>query len=211
MMENPLVRTECDVDTDIDVRDYIVQESNYQHAAMVSRITETLARNYGLGEEEAREAGKAALLHDIGKNFIPQEILNKPGRLTTDEYSIVKTHAELGFEYLVSQIKVLFLSAILALQHHERIDGSGYAGMTREEIHPLAKLVAVADVFDALYSQRPYKEPWSTIRVKDNLMEGRGKLFEPEYVDLILASLDEILGLYREYAPKEELEIEYYE
>jgi uncharacterized domain HDIG len=179
------------------VTEYIAKESTYDHALMVAKITEIMTRRLGWDADASKRAGQAAVLHDIGKNFIPQEILNKPGRLTAEEYTVVKTHAGLGFEYLVSQIQILFLAAILSLQHHENINGSGYLGMTDEQIYPLAKLVAVADVFDALFSKRPYKEAWSPERTIAQLKEDRGELFEPKYVDLILASLDEVLALYK--------------
>ena len=175
---------------------------------MVSKITEILLTNLGWEPNAVLRAKSAALLHDVGKNFVPKEILDKPGNLTSEEYAIVKTHAELGYEYLISKSheakplgwepETLQLAAIVAGQHHERIDGSGYTGMKGNEIHPVAKYVAVSDVFDALYSYRPYKEAWPIAEIMESFLEGYGTLYEPMCIDVLFECLDEILSLYHE-------------
>jgi len=194
---------------------YIDREAKYRHTVMVSEITGILTEFLGWEPKEVISAKHAALLHDVGKNFIPKEILDKPGKLTSEEYAIVRTHADLGHEYLTYQSDygeplgwepgTLSLAAIVALQHHERIDGSGYTGMKGDEINPLAKLVALADVFDALYSYRPYKLPWSIAEIIESFLEGREKIYDAEYVDALLECLDDILSIYKDdYEPDDD-------
>ena len=202
-MKNNRAQKKCD----INALDYIENECHYQHARMVSEITGIMAINLGWEPDVVITTKNAALLHDIGKNFIPKEILNKPDKLTSAEYDIIKTHAELGYDYLTFQLDeakplgyardTLHLASIIALQHHERINGSGYAGMKGDDIHIVAKCVAIADVFDALYSFRPYKEPWSIAEIIETFVDGYGTLFDPKCVDILFGSLDDVLILYR--------------
>lgn len=175
--------------------DMILTESQYEHSRMVSLISYRLAQEIWNDEEKALMVGEAARLHDIGKNFIPKEILNKPGKLTDEEFEIVKTHSHKGAEYLLRQIKVLMFAAIIALQHHEWVNGGGYNGITHT--HEIAELVAVADVFDALISQRSYKGPWPLDEVVSHMRSGAGKHFNAIYVDALIQSLDDILSLYK--------------
>jgi putative two-component system response regulator len=169
-------------------------ESRHAHEQMVSEIAGRLALCVWGDREKADIVCEAARLHDVGKNFIPSAILLKPSKLSEQEFEIVKKHTENGFGYLANQIKTLLYAAIIALQHHEREDGTGYDGLTH--IHATAKLVAVADVFDALISARSYKKSWSAEKVVKYLEEGRGNQFAAVYVDALLQSLDDILRLY---------------
>ena len=140
----------------------------------------------------------AALYHDIGKKMIPICIRCKPGSLTERERFLMQAHTMMGYSLLLRFESKLGISAIVALQHHERLDGSGYLGLRDFEIHPHAKLVAVADVFDALLSPRPYKNPWSIRRVCDHLAGLSGAQMDATIVNLLLENTPRVLALYRE-------------
>ncbi len=130
----------------------------YQHSVQVGMLSYYIARWIGWNEEETVRAGKAGFLHDIGKCKVSDAILNKPDKLTEDEFNEVKNHPRYGYDILKSSMED---SGILlaALQHHERMDGSGYPlGLTKDNIHPLARIVAVADVYSAMISSRTYSE-----------------------------------------------------
>jgi len=137
------------------------------------------------------------MLHDVGKQYIPKEILLKPDKLTNEEYRIVQSHVLAGNEYILRMIKLLFAALITALQHHERLDGNGYAAVTN--IHLYAKIVAVADVADALLTKdRPYKEAWPPDEVVSYMRDNMNKQFEAEYVLALSESMDEITALYNQ-------------
>lgn len=131
----------------------------------VAEYSRLLAIKYGLSEQEAEVIRLASPMHDVGKVGIPDAILNKPGPLTQDEFEIMKTHSNLGYEMLKhSNKQVLNAAAIIAQQHHERFDGSGYPyGLRGEDIHLYGRITALADVFDALCSDRVYKRHGSWI------------------------------------------------
>lgn len=173
------------------------------HVKRVAEYSRLLAIKYGLSEQEAEVIRLASPMHDVGKVGIPDAILNKPGPLTQEEFEIMKTHSNLGYEMLKhSNKQVLNAAAIIAQQHHERFDGSGYPHRLRgEEIHLYGRITALADVFDALCSDRVYKKAWELDRVLDLLQSERGRHFDPAVVDLFLEHLDEFLvikELYRE-------------
>ena len=167
------------------------------HIKRVALISELLARKYGLSEEYSSMIKVAAPLHDIGKVGIPDEILHKAGRLTIDEFEIMKKHAELGFQLLSKLDKPLIkMAATIAHEHHECYDGKGYpAGLCGEHIAIEARIVSLVDVFDALSSRRIYKEPWPDQEVLKYLHKNKGVRFDPELVDLFMENLDEILEI----------------
>lgn len=165
-----------------------------EHSKLVSRISIILGKKVGMHDIESTRLGEAAKLHDVGKIFISDTILLKTGRLTEKEYTIIKKHTELGFSLLVEHIRIMLMAAIISLQHHEKIDGTGYEGIT--SIHALAKIVAVADVFDAMISARSYKEPYPPSDVIKYMCDNSGKHFEAVLIDTLLSCLDEILALY---------------
>jgi response regulator RpfG family c-di-GMP phosphodiesterase len=169
------------------------------HVKRVAKISRLLALKYGLSEDEADTLKFASPLHDLGKIAIPDAILNKPGKHTEEESVIMKSHAEIGFNMLKStEGKILKAASIVALEHHERWDGTGYPkGKTGQEIHIYGRITALADVFDALLAKRCYKEPWPLERVLDLLQQEKGKHFEPKLVDLALQNLDELLEIQR--------------
>lgn len=174
----------------------LMNSTHFEHSQQVAKISCLLARLSGCSEEETEVIRQAALFHDIGKTEIPPAILNKPGKLTTEEYRAIQKHTTLGQNQLAREVQILNAANIVAMQHHERLDGSGYLGLEDADIHPYAKLVAVADVFDALISRRSYKEPWDAGRVCAYLLELAGKQFDRQFVTLLLANKEQIMALY---------------
>lgn len=163
------------------------------HVKRVAHSSYLLAKLYGLTEYDAEMIKLASPLHDVGKVGIPDLILNKPGRHTDEEWKIMCTHAQIGYDMLKkSENPILQLGATIAHQHHEKWDGSGYPrGLPGESIDIAGRITALADVFDALGSKRCYKEPWPGEEVITLLKEQQGKHFEPKLVDLLLANIDE--------------------
>ncbi len=136
-------------------------EYTYMHSVAVCALMIALARQLNLGEEEVREAGVAGLLHDVGKMAVPDEVLNKPGKLTDEEFELVKSHPVEGAEILLQGQNVSPAAIEVALHHHEKMDGTGYPhGLKGEQISLLSRMGAVCDVYDAITSDRPYKKGW---------------------------------------------------
>jgi len=162
-----------------------------QHTARVARTAGLLARGLGLSAGEIAEIAAAAPLHDIGKIGVSDTILLKPGRLTDDEFDQMKQHVRIGGEILAgSNSSLLQVAEQIALTHHERWDGGGYlAGLAGEEIPLAGRIVAVADVFDALTHRRPYKDPWPVDRAVDEIAQGAGGQFDSGVVE-VFTSLD---------------------
>ena len=171
-------------------------ETGY-HVKRVAHYSALLAELVGLSDDEVTLIEYASPLHDIGKIAIPDAILNKPGKLDAGEWEIMKTHAEKGHKILEgSNMMVLDISSIIALTHHEKWDGSGYPyGLAADDIHIYGRITALADVFDALCSERCYKDPWELDRVLDELRAQRGKHFDPRLIDLFMANLDRFLAI----------------
>lgn len=144
---------------------------------------------------------QAAPLHDVGKIGIPDRVLNKPGKLDAEEWSIMQTHARMGFELLnKSEKRILKLGAIIAHEHHERWDGQGYPrGLAGEQIHIAGRIVALADVLDALVSHRCYKEAWNFDNALDYVREQAGKQFDPDLVRLLLQHIDAVHAIYERH------------
>ena len=156
-----------------------------------------IAEGLGMPEEDVRLIELAAPLHDIGKIAIPDDVLLKPGPLDEQQIGIMRRHPQIGYELLSgSQNRFIQAGAQIALRHHERYDGSGYPdGLSGDQIPLEARIVAVADVFDALISPRPYKAPWTIDNALDYLQEQSGKLFDPRCVQTLFdqrARLDDI-------------------
>ena len=174
------------------------------HIQRVAEISYTLAKLMGLPEEDVDRIRLAAPMHDLGKVGIPDAILNKPGRFTDEEYAIMKSHSEKGYNMLCnSKRKLLRFAAEIARSHHERWDGRGYPrGIAGEEIPLAARICAVADVLDALSSPRCYKQPWPEEKVKEEFIKQRGAQFQPELVDVLIEHWDEIYGVYRRGAAR---------
>jgi putative two-component system response regulator len=159
-------------------------DNTHEHTQRVGELAARLASELGLGDRTVWLVRHAAPLHDLGKIAIPDSILLKPGRLTEEEYEVVKTHAVLGARVLAgAHSEVMGVAERIARSHHERWDGDGYPDGLRGEAIPLeARLVALADVFDVLVHERPYKESWSVEDAVTEIRSGAGTQFDPEAV-----------------------------
>ncbi|MGE5472314.1 MAG: HD-GYP domain-containing protein [Bacteroidota bacterium] len=161
----------------------------YMHSVAVCALMIALSRQLGLSEEQTRDAGMAGLLHDLGKAMIPHEVLGKPGKLTDEEFALVKTHPEEGYRLLLAGKGICEAAKDVCLHHHEKIDGSGYpAGKKNEEISLLAKMGAVCDVYDAITSNRPYKAGWDPAESIKRMAEWKGH-FDPQVFQAFVKSL----------------------
>lgn len=167
------------------------------HVLRMSHYAAVIARRLGLPAEDAETLLHAAPMHDVGKIGIPDRILLKPGKLDADEWAIMRRHAEIGAQILSSsESPVIRLAEVVAMTHHEKWDGTGYPrGLRGEEIPLAGRIVAVADVFDALTTRRPYKEPFSLEKSYEILREGAGRHFDPAVVEAFFAVEDEILAI----------------
>jgi response regulator RpfG family c-di-GMP phosphodiesterase len=167
------------------------------HVKRVAEYSKLLALHYGLDKEEAELLKQASPMHDIGKVAIPDAILNKPGKFTDEEFEIMKKHAELGYEMLQNSNRPLLKAAsIVAYEHHEKYDGSGYPrGLSGENIHIYGRITALADVFDALGSDRVYKKAWNDEEIFAFFKQQRGKHFDPKLIDIFFENLEKFLEI----------------
>lgn len=160
------------------------------HVNRLDHYTCAIAMEMGVDEEEARRYGKASRLHDVGKVGVPDFILAKPGPLTAEEFEIIKKHTSLGANIL-GHDSTFELARQIALHHHERWDGKGYPdGVPAKELPLATRIVSVADVFDAIISWRPYKQPWTIQQAREEIAQGAGSQFDPEVVEAFLSVLD---------------------
>ncbi|WP_024954494.1 HD-GYP domain-containing protein [Sulfurospirillum arcachonense] len=167
------------------------------HVKRVAEYTKLLALNYGLEESEAEMLKQASPMHDIGKIAIPDSVLNKPGRFNEEERKIMDTHAKLGYDMLKGSNRALLkMASIVAYEHHEKWDGSGYPQKKAgEDIHIYGRITAVADVFDALGSDRVYKKAWEDEKIFKFFKEERGVHFDPTLIDIFFENLDSFLAI----------------
>ena len=164
----------------------------FMHSVAVCALMIALARQLGLDEAQVRDAGMAGLLHDLGKAMIPLEVLNKPGKLTDEEFNLVKTHPEEGHKLLLEGSAVSEMTRDVCLHHHEKVDGSGYPkGLNGETMSLFAKMGAVCDVYDAVTSNRPYKAGWDPAESIKRMAEWKGH-FDP----LVFQAFVKSLGIY---------------
>lgn len=171
------------------------------HVKRVAEYAKLLAIKSGFSEEEADLIKVASPMHDIGKVAIPDAILNKPGKLSEEEFLAVQEHANIGYHLLEnSKRSILKAAAIIAKEHHEHWNGKGYPeGLSGKNIHIYGRIVAVADVFDALATDRPYKKAWEMKRILTHFKMERGKQFDPTLVDVFLENLDGFLQIKEKY------------
>ena len=164
------------------------------HVKRVAEYSKLLALKLGLDEQTAEMLKLASPMHDIGKVGIPDNILNKPGKHTFEEFEIMKTHAQLGYEMLKHSTKpILQAAAIVAREHHEKYNAKGYPkGLRGEEIHIFARITAVADVFDALGSDRVYKKAWEDEKIFELFNSEKGEHFDPKIIDVFFENIEEI-------------------
>jgi response regulator RpfG family c-di-GMP phosphodiesterase len=171
------------------------------HVRRMSQICHLLAQESGLSEDETAVLMHAAPMHDIGKIATPDAVLLKPGKLTPEEWEVMKQHPTVGLQILDgSQRPILKAAAVIAHQHHEKYDGTGYPqGLRGEAIHPYARIVAVADVFDALSHERCYKQAWPVEKVTEYLREVAGHHLDPYYVGLLIKNMDKAVAINRNW------------
>ena len=172
------------------------------HILRMAHFSQIIARGMGLSESDQYLLLEAAPMHDIGKVGIADKILLKPGRLEPEEFEVMKRHATIGYELLQgSSSRVLQAGAEIARGHHEKFDGSGYPqGLQGEDIPIFSRIVAVADVFDALTSERPYKKAWDVEAAVDFLKAGSGSHFDPECVTAFLNAWDDVQQVRARYS-----------
>ncbi|GAP76496.1 response regulator [Pseudoalteromonas sp. SW0106-04] len=171
------------------------------HVKRVANYSYLLATLYGLSDYQVEVLKLASPLHDIGKISIPDHILNKPGKLNDQEWEIMQQHAQVGYEILHrSSNEILQCGAIIAGQHHEKWDGSGYPkGLAKEAIHIVGRITALADVFDALGSERCYKKAWPMEDIIDFIEQQKGHHFDPTLVELMIKNIDEFIAIKNRY------------
>lgn len=172
-----------------------------EHILRMSEYSKILALAYGLPEAHADFIRQAAPMHDVGKIGIPDAILLKPGKLDKEEFAIMQQHTTIGARILAnSDSPLIQLAHMLALEHHEKFDGKGYPnGLQGEEISIESRIVAVADVFDALTSRRPYKEAWPVEKAFALIEAEAGKHFDPDLAQLFLEEKEKILAVYNRF------------
>lgn len=165
----------------------LYDDYTYYHSANVAVIAIVLGLSMGLNNSGLYKLGMGALLHDIGKMFIPKDILEKNGRLTEEEFKIIKTHSLKGNEYLKEKWDIPSDSNLAVLTHHEKFDGTGYPyGIKGEKIPLFGRILMVADVFDALSSDRSYRKAYSPIESIEYIIDNSGKLFDPDVIDAFI-------------------------
>lgn len=175
------------------------------HVKRVAEYSYIIALGLGLPQEEAELLKMASPMHDIGKVAIPDSVLKKPGKLTEEEFEIMKSHTDIGYSLLKNSTRrILKTAAIVAYEHHEKWNGRGYPrGLKGGEIHLYGRITAIADVFDALASDRVYKKAWELDRIFNLFHEERGQHFDPAVVDAFFNNLPKIMAIREQY--KDEL------
>jgi len=158
--------------------------NTFTHVTNVASYAVILSERMGLcGDSELDQLAKAAILHDIGKRFIPASILQKPTKLDPEERTVIESHPQRGYEELCGRSDMTFEQLMMVYQHHERFDGKGYpVGLGGEEIHPWARMLAVVDVFDAMTGTRPYRRPANSHEAMEYIRQSAGTHFDPEVV-----------------------------
>ncbi|MGE5543820.1 MAG: HD-GYP domain-containing protein [Bacillota bacterium] len=173
-----------------DIRSF--DDYTFSHSVQVCVLSIITGISMGLDQIKLKELGTGALIHDIGKTRLGKELLNKPGALTMEEYEEIKRHPEHGFDILRANREISLLSAHIAFQHHERWDGQGYPrGLRGQDIHLYSRIVSVADVFDALVADRPYRKAYSTCQAVSLMRRMSGSQFEPNTLEALLANIAE--------------------
>ena len=172
------------------------------HIIRMSKIAAMLAKEAGMSEYKCDLLLNASPMHDIGKIGIPDNILLKPGKLEADEWGVMQTHAKIGSDILSGDDSDLMKMAHdVALTHHEKYNGKGYPNnLQGEEIPIVGRITAIADVFDALTSERPYKKAWSVEKAMDLIKRESGQHFDPQLVKLFIKILPEVLLIMKEYS-----------
>ncbi len=170
------------------------------HIKRVSEYSRILGEGLGLTKDEVATLRIASMMHDVGKINIPSEILEKPGKLTAEEFEVIKSHVIIGERLLHNAPgDIMKVAKDIALGHHEKWNGTGYLGRKGDEIDLNSQIVAVADVFDALISKRSYKDAWSFDKAFQTIVDDRGEHFSPAVVDVFIEKYDDILHVAKMY------------
>ena len=177
-------------------------EETGNHVVRMARYSREIADELGFSAKECDEIEYAAPMHDIGKIGIPDKVMLKPGKFEPDEWKVMQQHTIIGHSILSnSQSRYIQTGSVIALNHHERFDGTGYPnGLSGKDIPLVARIVAVADVYDALVSKRPYKQPWAVSDAQDYLTKHAGSQFDPTCVEAFFARLDKIQGIQKSFS-----------
>jgi HD-GYP domain-containing protein (c-di-GMP phosphodiesterase class II) len=175
-------------------------EYTFKHSVDVATMSMILAKKQGLSRQEVQEIGIAGLLHDVGKTKIPPEILNKPDRLTEEEFAVMKQHSVYSYHIVKDRSEYNDTIALGVLQHHEKMNGSGYPlGLTEDQISPYARILSVADIYDALVTERPYKSAFSQRDAVEMIMSMTHELHMPAMraflESMILYPVDSVVSL----------------
>lgn len=171
-----------------------------KHIKRVSEYSRILAQGMGFDAKQTEQLRIASMLHDVGKLLIPSEILEKPGKLTNEEFDVIKTHVTIGEQLLHNAPgEIMAVARTVALYHHEKWNGRGYLGLSGDSIDKCSQIVAVADVFDALSSKRSYKDAWSADKVYELITSERGEHFSPSVVDVFISRYNEIAEVTNAY------------
>ncbi len=170
-----------------------------KHTKRVGLYSALLGAHYGLGEEEVRKLELTAPMHDTGKIGIPDRIMLKPGKLDEEEFKAMQEHATIGYNLLFdAEDEYLQTAALISYEHHEKYNGTGYPnGKKAEKISIYGRIVAIADVFDALVSERPYKKAWSFEEALAYLQKERGEHFDPVLIDIFFENIETVREIYQ--------------
>ncbi|MCP4488904.1 MAG: response regulator [Gammaproteobacteria bacterium] len=180
--------------------EYRDEDTGY-HVVRMAKYSRQIAEALGLSDKECDEIEYAAPMHDIGKIGIPDQVLLKPGKFVAYEWQDMQKHTQIGHAILSdSQSRYMQTGSVIALNHHERFDGTGYPrGLSGKDIPLVARIVTVADVYDALISKRPYKLPWSTKDAQDYLVKHAGTQFDPVCIEAFFERLDNIHNVQNDF------------
>jgi putative two-component system response regulator len=180
-------------------------EDTGNHIKRISRYSALIAEKLGLPASEVQDILYASPMHDVGKIGVPDSVLIKPGRLTEQEFECIKAHTIIGADILAnSRGKILRVAEQIAISHHEKWNGKGYPnGLFKDRIPLVGRIVGLADVFDALTSRRPYKNPYPIEVACDMIKKERGQHFDPDFVDIFMKNIDGILSIKEEVDSKE--------
>lgn len=197
-LNDKLIQTQSELINRLSEVIEVRSEETASHVSRVAKIAYIISKYYGLEEEEAQLLKMVAPLHDVGKIGIPESILNKPGKLTDEEFEVMKNHALIGYRILKgSGLELLEAGALIAKEHHEYWNGKGYPnGLKGEEIHIYGRITIIADVFDALSHDRVYKKAWPFEEVMDFMNEKSGQMFDPSLISILNEHRLEIKEIY---------------
>lgn len=204
-LDNEIIETQRELVSTLGEVIEVRSNETGNHVKRVAKLSRLFGEKVGLSEHELEMLEAASPMHDVGKIGVPESILHKIGRLTDEEFDIIKTHTDIGKDLLGSSDRELLQTAgIIAYQHHERWDGSGYPnGLKGEEISILARITMLADIYDALSSDRSYKKAWSEEKVLRYIESERGKYFDPYLVDIFLENLSAVKAIRSRYTTVE--------